>query len=134
MLLEQQAELFSYKAQIESLKLQIIKLRRLQFGNRSEKREREIAQLELWVEELETADAQRICKRAAKTGSTLAAAAAKPRREFPSHLARETQTIAPRDIACPTCSGELKHLGEDVCEMLELEPVRFKVIRQVRPW
>ncbi len=133
MLLQQQAELFSYKAQIESLKLQLIKLRRLQFGNRSEKREREIAQLELWVEELETADAQHIYERAAKMGSTLAAAATKTRREFPSHLVRETQTIAPQDIACPSCSGELKHLGEDVCEMLELEPVRFRVIRQVRP-
>ncbi|GAC1502796.1 MAG: IS66-like element ISEc8 family transposase [Vulcanimicrobiaceae bacterium] len=133
LLREQQAEILSYKAHIESLKLQIIKLRRLQFGNRSEKRAREIEQLELWVEELETADAQRSCALAAETGSTLATRIAKPRREFPAHLVRETQTIAPQDSACPQCSGELKHLGEDVCEMLELEPVRFKVIRQVRP-
>src|SRR5438445_7016561 len=35
--------------------------------------------------------------------------------------------------ACPDCGGELKHLGEDVSEMLEIESIRFKVIRQVRP-
>ncbi len=133
LLREQHAEILSHKAHIESLKLQIIKLRRLQFGNRSEKREREIEQLELWVEELETADAQRIGVPAAAAGSTLALRVAKSRREFPSHLVRETQVIAPQESACPQCSGELKYLGEDVCEMLELEPVRFKVIRQVRP-
>ncbi|MGH7714670.1 MAG: IS66 family transposase, partial [Vulcanimicrobiaceae bacterium] len=133
LLREQQAEILSYKAHIESLKLQIIKLRRLQFGNRSEKRAREIEQLELCVEELETADAQRRCVPAGEAGSTPASRVSKPRREFPAHLERETQTIAPQESACPDCGGELKHLGEDVCETLELEPVRFKVIRQVRP-
>lgn len=133
LLREQQAEILSHKAQIESLKLQILKLRRLQFGNRSEKRAREIEQLELWVEELETADAQRSCVLAAEAGSRPASRSSKPRREFPTHLVRETQTIAPQESVCPDCGGELKHLGEDVCETLELEPVRFKVIRHVRP-
>jgi hypothetical protein len=40
------ALLRSYTFEIEALRLQLIKLRRLQFGNRSEKREREIEQLE----------------------------------------------------------------------------------------
>jgi transposase len=133
LLREQQAEILSHKAEIEALKLQILKLRRLQFGSRSEKRAREIEQLELWVEELETTDALRSCVLVEQTGSTPARRIAKPRREFPPHLLRETQTIAPQESTCPDCGGELKHLGEDVCEMLELEPVRFKVIRQVRP-
>ena len=34
---------------------------------------------------------------------------------------------------CPACGGELRKLGEDVAEMLEIVPARFKVIRHVRP-
>jgi len=60
--------------------------------------------------------------------------AARPvRRPLPAHLPREVRIYPPKQEACPDCGGELKHLGEDVSEMLEIEPVRFKVIRQVRP-
>jgi transposase len=127
------ALLRNFTFEIEALKLQLIKLRRLQFGNRSEKREREIEQLELWVEELEAAAAQRSSLLAQKTGSPAVPSIPKPRREFPAHLPRETLMIAPQESSCPDCGGELKHLGEDICEMLELEPVRFKVICEVRP-
>jgi transposase len=129
----QDALLRSYTLEIEALKLQILRLRRLQFGNRSEKRAREIEQLELWVEELEAAATQRSSLLAQQAGSPPAPSIPKPRREFPAHLPRETLTIAPPESNCPDCGGELKHLGEDVCEMLELEPVRFKVILEVRP-
>ena len=132
-LIARDAQLLSYSAEIEALKLQILKLRRMQFGNRSEKRAQQIEQLELWVEELETTAAQRSCVLAERAGATSVPSTPKPRREFPAHLVRETQTIAPQESTCPDCGGELKHLGEDVCETLELEPVRFKVIRQVRP-
>jgi transposase len=132
-LLSSRAELLSHRAEIEALKLQILKLRRLQFGQRSEKRAREIEQLELWVEELEAADAHFACALAEHLESPPAAGVSKPRRQFPVHLPRETQVVAPTQSACPDCGGALKHLGEDVSEMLELEPVRFKVIRRVRP-
>jgi transposase len=55
------------------------------------------------------------------------------RRPLPAHLPREVRTYPPKQEACPDCGGELKHLGEDVSEMLEIESIRFKVIRQVRP-
>src|ERR1035438_10814566 len=42
----QDALLRSYTVEIEALKLQILKLRRMQFGNRSEKRAQEIEQLD----------------------------------------------------------------------------------------
>ena len=45
--------------EIEHLKLLIAKLRRMQFGRKSEKLERQIEQLELKLEELETAKACR---------------------------------------------------------------------------
>ena len=41
------------RAEVEHLKLVITKLKRLQFGRRSEKLEREIEQLELRLEELQ---------------------------------------------------------------------------------
>jgi transposase len=108
-------------------------LHRMQFGNRSEKRAQEIEQLELWVAQLEKAVTQRSSVLAEQARVPTAASIPKPRRDFPAHLPRETQTIAPQESCCPDCGGELKHLGEDVSEMLELEPVRFKVIRHVRP-
>ena len=132
-LVTKDAQLLSYSVEIETLKLQILKLRSLQFGKRSEKREQQIEQLELWVEQLESAAAQRSCELAEQGKATPAVDAAKPRRVFPAHLACETNTIMPCDEACPDCGGALTHLGDDVSEMLELEPVRFKVIRTVRP-
>jgi transposase len=131
--LSSKAEVLSHRLTIEALKLQLLKLRRLQFGQRSEKRAREIEQLELWVEELETADAQLATDVAEQGEASPVVRARKPRREFPAHLPRETQVITPREQACPDCGSALSHLGDDVSEMLELEPVRFKVIRRVRP-
>jgi transposase len=55
------------------------------------------------------------------------------RRALPAELPRETETIAPRQEACPDCGGKLRLLGEDVSETLEYVPARFKVIRTVRP-
>ena len=127
------AQILNYTAHIEALKLLILKLRQMQFGKRSEKRAQDIEQLELWVEQLETVVADRSYILAQNTVTKLAPSSPKPRREFPAHLARETQTIAPHQSCCPDCGGNLKHLGDDISEMLELEPVRFKVIRQVRP-
>src|SRR6202022_2428276 len=63
-----------------------------------------------------------------------AGSAAKPaRRPLPEHLPREVRKYPPKQKACSDCGGELKHLGEDVSEILEYVPARFKVIRQVRP-
>jgi transposase len=132
-LVAKDAQIFSHTLLIERLKLEILRLRRLQYGRRSEKREQQIEQLELWVEELEAADAQCATAIAEATPSTPTVNVPKPRREFPAHLPRETQTIAPDLECCPDCGGALKHLSDDISEMLELEPVRFKVIRHVRP-
>ena len=52
-----QQRLLSRESEIEHLKLLIAKLRRMQFGRKSEKLERQIEQLELKLEELESAKA-----------------------------------------------------------------------------
>jgi transposase len=128
-LLTKDEQLLSRDAEIEHLKLLLAKLRREQFGRSSEKLDRHIAQLELRLGELEASRAQDI--ETAKSSS--ASAVARPvRRPLPDHLPREVRTYVPQQTSCPDCSRQMKHLGEDVSEMLEYLPERFKVIRYVR--
>jgi transposase len=134
LILAQHEQLASRDAEIEHLKLLIAKLRRMKFGRSSEKLDRQIEQLELRLEELQTSQAE-------KTAAHIAARPAFPnqpvkapvRRSWPEHLPRETRKYVPQQKGCPDCGGQLKHLGEDVSEILEYVQIRFKVIRQIRP-
>ena len=129
LVLAQQEKLLSQGSEIEHLKLVIAKLRRMMFGTKSEKVTREIEQLELKLEELETRQAER-----AEATPTTTPPKNKPTRSpLPEHLAREVHTHLPQEDACRECGGELRKLGEDVAEMLEYIPASFKVIRHVRP-
>jgi len=128
-LVTQHEALLSRETEIENLKLLILKLRRMQFGPRSEKFDRQIEQLELQLEELEAAQAVSQSEPAATHVPRRKAA----RRPLPEHLPRETETYEPEQTACPECGGTLRKLGEDVSELLEFVPARFKVIRIVRP-
>ncbi|MGH8377891.1 MAG: IS66 family transposase, partial [Gammaproteobacteria bacterium] len=134
-LLSKDEQLASRDSEIEHLKLLIARLRRMQFGRKSEKLDREIEQLELRLDELETTQAEKTACSQASAGPVPALRVEeKPaRRPLPEHLPRETRKYPPKQEACPECGGELKHLGEDVSEILEYVPARFKVIRQVRP-
>jgi len=134
-LLHKDEQLLSRDNEIEHLKLLLAKLRRQQFGQKSEKLDRQIEQLELRLDELETARAEKVfaSQTPAVSASAVNAAAKPARRPLPEHLPRETRKYPPKQTACPDCGAELKHLGEDVSEMLEYVPARFKVIRQVRP-
>jgi transposase len=105
----------------------------MQFGRRSEKVAWQIEQLELRLDELEASQAEQAASAAERIADPEALRSTKPaRRPLPTHLPRETRRIPPKEMACPDCGGELKHLGEDVSEMLEWVPASFKVLRQVR--
>ena len=65
-----QEKLHNRDSEIEHLKLVIAKLRRMMFGTKSEKVAREVEQLELKLEELETGGAARP-PAAAPNGGTL---------------------------------------------------------------
>src|SRR5579859_8269983 len=76
-------KLLSRDNEIEHLKLVIAKLRRMIFGTKSEKVTREIEQLELKLEELETGKAERV----SATTKADAPPRNKPaRRPLPAHL------------------------------------------------
>src|ERR1700730_18601893 len=134
-LLSKDEQLASRDTQIKHLKLLIAKLRRMQFGRKSEKLQRQIEQLELRLDEVQSTQAENTAASptpavAAPTANVAAKAARKP---LPEHLPREVRKYEPKQQACPDCGGKLKPLGEDVSEILEYVPARFKVIRQVRP-
>ena len=134
MVLAQREQLLNRDAEIEHLKLLIAKLRRMQFGRSSEKLDRQIEQLELRLEELQTTQAENSVGKVTARPSVLEPPANVPaRRPLPAHLPRETRKYLPKQEQCPDCGSALKPLGEDVAEILEYVQVRFKVIRQVRP-
>ncbi len=131
LILLQQEELASRDTEIENLKLLVLKLRRMQFGRKSEKLDKQIEQLELRLEDLEASQSARPLSSSTATHPALAS---KPvRKPLPEHLPRQVETHHPRQECCPDCGGKLRLLGEDVSEILEYVPARFKVIRHVRP-
>jgi transposase len=128
------------QALIAHLKLQIEKLNRDRYGPRSERTARLLDQLELTLEELETAateDELAAEMAAAKTTNTTTIVASftrkRPsRKPFPDHLPRE-RVIIPGPTACACCGGaRLSKLGEDITETLEVIPKSWKVIQHVR--
>jgi transposase len=126
------------QALIAHLKLQIEKLNRDRYGQRSERTARLLDQLELTLEELETAaseDELAAEMAAAKTATTKVASFTRKRpsrKPFPDHLPRE-RVIIPGPTACACCGGaRLSRLGEDITETLEVIPKSWKVIQHVR--
>jgi len=132
-LLSKDEQLASRDSEIEQLKLLIAKLRRMQFGRKSEKREWQIEQLELKLDELEASRAERGAPFSTPTSVESNRAGKPVRRPLPAHLPREVRKILPKQEACPDCGGELKRLGEDVSEILEYVPASLKVIQYIRP-
>lgn len=125
-----QVTLLSRDVEIEKLKIELARLKRLRYGRSSEQLDRQIAQLELTLEELEASEAQLPAR---PVEARAEPAAAPVRRALPEHLPRETIAHEPASCACPECGGSLRPLGEDTAETLEYVPGRFRVIRHVRP-
>lgn len=131
LIISQHELIASRDSEIEQLKLLIAKLRRMQFGRKSEKLERQIEQLELRLEALQMNDAEAVAA-LPKPMASVEGMARPARRPLPAHLPREVRTHLPKQAACPECGGALRKLGEDVSEVLERIPARLYVIRHVR--
>jgi transposase len=122
-------------AEIGRLGLLIDKLRRMLFGQKSEKLEHQIDQLCLELEELHINQGERQTRLETKIVQSHERKVP-VRQSLPEHLPRETQEILPQEQSCPSCGtdvSEFTRLGEDVSETLEWVPAHFKVIRHVRP-
>lgn len=134
-----EAEAHARALAIEQMKFIIAKLRHEQYGQSSE-RSAFIEQLELKLADLEENawEAEAVAQMAAVAASeqkikVQAFERKKPaRRPLPEHLPRE-RVVEPAPSACPCCGGtNLRKIGEDITEMLEVIPRRWKVIQHVR--
>ena len=125
------------EAQIAALKLMIEKLRRALYGQRSERKQRLLDQLELQLDELEaSATEDELAAEQAAAGTTQVKGFTRRRRSgrkpFPEHLPRE-RVVVPAPSACGCCGSEkLSKIGEDITETLEVIPRQWKVIQTVR--
>lgn len=133
------ATLRAHDQLIQTLRLRIAKLKKQVFGQSSEKIEREIEQLELALEDLLIASAE--SETAVPDGAPEAAsfepaeeAADRPSRRRPrvsDSTPRERQELDPGSC-CPDCGGDLRVVGEDVSEMLDLIAAQMKVVQIAR--
>ena len=130
------AKASSDTALIAHLRLEVARLSRTLYGQRSERTQRLIDQYELQLEELEAsaaADAFAAERAAAKAAIPALAERQRPSRQpFPAHLPR-VRVVVPSPSACPCCGDtRLSKMGEDVTETLEVVPRRWTVIQTVR--
>ena len=134
-LAEERAARTRAEAEIEHLKLLIAKLRRERYGQSSERGRHLLDQLELQLEEMETAAGENASQGEADDGDTTVRAFTrrKPKRApLPADLPRE-RVVLPSPEACSCCGGgDLVKLGEDVTETLEVVPRQWKVVQTVR--
>jgi transposase len=133
---ESEARAAGAEAMVAHLKLMIAKLKREQYGASSERSRKLLDQLEMQLEDLETAaaEAEAAIEPALDDGidTVRPFTRVKPvRGPLPAHLPRE-RVVVPAPTACPCCGGKLAKLGETITETLESIPRSYKVIQTVR--
>jgi transposase len=121
---------------IQTLRLRIAKLKKQAFGKSSEKVEREIEQLELALEDLLIAAAESATAPAgddapASTGDDTTERKPRRRPRVSDTTPRERRELDPGSC-CPDCGGDLRLVGEDVSEMLDLVAAQLKVLQIAR--
>jgi len=138
LVLEQQASMAKMRQEIaerdqdlERLKAQIDKLRRMHFGRKSEQLDRHIDRLESQLEDLAAGSGVADVRRARARASSSGASATSSKEALAPHLPREERVLEP-DSICPKCDIAMELLGEDVSEQLARITAMFKVIRTIR--
>lgn len=120
------------QAKIETLTLEIARLKRWQFGRRSE--QMDPAQGALFEETLAADIAAVETELQALSTAAGSAAPRQPKRQaLPAHLPRIEHRHEPTSCTCADCGAALVSIGEDVSEQLDCEPVRFFVHRHIYP-
>jgi len=133
------ATLQAHDQLIQSLRLRIAKLKKQVFGKSSEKIDREIQQLELALEDLLIATAE---SNAGPTNEADEPTPVAPVANTPERIMRrrprvsETAVREHRELdpgtCCPECDGELRLVGEDASEILDMISAQMKVIEVAR--
>ena len=126
---------------VESLRAEVIRLRRWRFGRSSEIVDTSISpELPLPGGEVLASENVPASSEAAPPGKLLAVdivprrrALRRPARVLPPELPRVLRVHAPINCQCPDCGRQLTRLGEDSSEQLDYVPGYFQVIRHIRP-
>ncbi len=125
---------------VQALRLQLGKLRKQAFGKSSEKIQREIEQLELALEDVLVSAAQQSLVTSDENDQdgepACADAGSRPRPSRRPRVSadtpRERREFDPGNT-CPDCGGDLRLVGEDVSEIIEMITAKLKVIEVARP-
>ncbi|MCS5879986.1 IS66 family transposase [Klebsiella variicola subsp. variicola] len=117
--------------EIDHLQAQLDKLRRMNFGSRSENVSRRIAQMEADLNQLQK-ESDTLTGRVDDPAVQRPLRQTRTRKPFPESLPRDEKRLLPAASCCPECGGALSYLGEDAAEQLELMRSAFRVIRTVR--
>ncbi|MEN8749663.1 IS66 family transposase [Marivita sp.] len=136
------ASLRAHDLLVQALRIRIAKLKKQKFGASSEKIEREIEQLELALEDLKVATAETDSASCdedetleqdppSEEGKTPPEKTARRRPRVSKNTPRERRELDPGDN-CPDCGGELRVVGEDVSELLDMIAAQIKVIEIAR--
>src|SRR5947209_4715836 len=130
--------IFDLVDQLTFLREQLAILKAKRFGKSSEKLNKQIEDLELCIEEIESSSAlstlvQANVEESSEGGASPQSKNQPKRQKLPDHLERTDVVLNP-DPKCPSCDGEkFRTISEDISETLEYVPSSFKVIRHVRP-
>jgi len=133
------ATLRAHDLLVQALRVRIAKLQKQKFGPSSEKIEREIEQLELALEDLQVAlaeaeDTPPDDEDAPDSEDQVPAAAGPKQRRRPKvskDTPRERRELDP-GTCCPDCGGDLRVVGEDVSELIDMIAAQLKVIEIAR--
>ncbi|MFK3708352.1 IS66 family transposase [Klebsiella sp. NPDC088457] len=117
--------------EIDHLQAQLDKLRRMNFGSRSEKVSRRIAQMEADLNQLQK-ESDTLTGRVDDPAVQRPLRQTRTRKPLPESLPRDERRLLPTESCCPDCGGALSYLGENAAEQLELMRSAFRVIRTVR--
>jgi transposase len=110
------------------------KLRRMQFGPRSERLADD--QLQFAFEEVEAAIASGEAEaeqRSPDLRKQNTARRRKGRGRLPAHLPRIEQVLMPESMACPCCQGAMVEIGCDSADRFDVIPLQFRVLVTKRP-
>ncbi|WP_438987988.1 IS66 family transposase [Marivivens donghaensis] len=134
------ATLRAHDLLVQGLRIRIAKLKKQKFGSSSEKIEREIEQLELALEDLKVALAEADDTSPGEdespdaedqTDTSPAEPKQRRRPKVSPSTPRERRELDPGQD-CPDCGGQLRVVGEDVSELLDMIAAQLKVIEIVR--
>jgi transposase len=134
LLLATLAERDELAARNERLQDLLLKLKRLQFGRKSERLPD--AQMQLGLEDIEQAIAKDEAEAEKRDPALRKERAAKRRANrgaLPAHLPRVEIVLNPQDTACPCCRAAMAVIGEDKSERLDVIPAQFRVLVTRRP-